>query len=163
MSVKFFSRCIRPSTIANPFGNGERSIFEERVENGQRRLVVTGKEDFKSFIEASKEETLIKNIIKRFENGDVTAISKTQGFYGDVTGMPSNLAEAQNFLINLQNNFDSLPGDIKEKFGNSFDNYVKEVSNMDIDTFNKHFVLQDKVNKDESLLVDDKKDGDNNE
>lgn len=46
--------------------------------------------------------------------GDINALSRAQGFYADITGMPNNLAEAQNMLIKMENDFNSLPVDIKK-------------------------------------------------
>lgn len=137
--MNFSSRLNRPVTICSPIGNGERSIFEERIVDGVKHLVVTGKENLKEFIEASKAETLISNIMKRFESGDINVLSRVQGFYGDVTSMPDNLAECQNLLIKLENQFNSLPVETKAKFDNSFNKYVKDVSSMSIDDFNGLF------------------------
>lgn len=154
MSARIYTRFDRPVTIESPTGNGERSIFEERVIDGERTLVITGKEDFKSFIEASKEETLIDNIIKRFQNGDVTVLQRKQGFYGDITNMPSSLAEAQNMLIQIENHFNSLPSEDRELFGNSFDRYVSEVSKMNASDFIEKFNLVKQELKTDNILLD---------
>lgn len=154
MSVRIYSRFDRPSTIESPTGNGERSIFEERIIDGERNLVVTGKEDFKAFIEASKEDTLIDNIIRRFQNGDVTVLQRKQGFYGDVTNMPSSLAQAQNMLIQLEANFNSLPLEDRELFGNSFDRYVSEVSKMSASDFIEKFNLAQQDLKSDNIVLD---------
>lgn len=67
---------------------------------GKEDLQVTGKTNIYEFIQKSLPETLIYNIIERYNNGDVTALDKIHGFYGDVTTMPKNLAEAQQLMIN---------------------------------------------------------------
>lgn len=158
MTTPFARRNCRWSVIPSPVGNGERSIFEERVVDGKRSLVVTGKENWKDFIEASKDETLISNIMKRFEQGDVNVLSRVQGFYGDVTSMPSNLSEAQNVLINLENQFNSLPVDVRKKFDNSFYKYVQEVSSVkSVDEFNTLFNIKPIVAAAESEVVDNDK------
>ena len=151
----FGSRCNRPATISAPQGTGERDLYEERVVDGVRQLVVTGKENLKDIIEASKEETLISNIMKRFEMGDINALSRVQGFYGDVTGMPTNLAEAQNMLIKMENDFYSLPMDIKKKFDNSFDKYVKDVSSATVEQFKEMFNLNPII-EDKEVIDNDK-------
>ena len=157
MAIPFARRNCRWSPVPSPIGNGERSIFEERVENGKRSLVVTGKENLKDFIEASKNETLISNILKRFEQGDVNALSRVQGFYGDVTSMPSNLADAQNVLINLENQFNSLPVDVRKKFDNSFDKYVQDVSSVkSVDEFNTLFNIEPSVPVESEVVNNDK-------
>lgn len=157
MAFPFGRRNCRWSPVPSPIGNGERSIFEERIENGKRSLVVTGKENLKDFIEASKAETLISNIMKRFEQGDVNALSRVQGFYGDVTSMPTNLADAQKVLINLETQFNSLPVDVRQKFDNSFDKYVQEVSNVkSVDEFNTLFNIQPSTPVESEVVSNDK-------
>lgn len=157
MSIPFGRRNCRWSPVPSPIGTGERSIFEERVENGKRSLVVTGKENLKDFIEASKAETLISNIMKRFEQGDVNALSRVQGFYGDVTSMPSNLADAQKVLINLETQFNSLPADVRKKFDNSFDKYVQDVSSVkSVDEFNTLFNIESIAPVESEVILNDK-------
>lgn len=143
--VKFGTRFNRPDVTPSDRGTAMRDIFEERIVDGSKELVVTGQENFKDFIEASKAETQIENIIKRFQMGDINALSRAQGFYADITGMPNNLAEAQNMLIKMENDFNSLSVDIKKKFDNSFDKYVSMVSNTTVDGFKDLFNLNDKV------------------
>lgn len=139
---EFYSLLNRPATVPASKGSIDKPVFEERVVDGVRCLVQTGKENLKDFIEASKSETLISNIIKRFELGDTSVLQRVQGFYGDFTSMPSNLAEAQNLLIRLNNQFDSLPVDIKNKFDYSFDKFVKDVSFSNVEDFKKIFGLE---------------------
>lgn len=138
---------MRPSTVPCPVGDGQRDLFEERVdEKGNRYLAVVGRESIKDFIQASKEGTEISTILKRFSRtGDISILQQRPGFYCDITNLPSNLMEAQNHLIKLQKSFDHLPSDKKLEFDNSFDKFVKEVSSYDakkfIDVFasgNKH-------------------------
>lgn len=130
----FNSAFNRPATIPSPQGNGERSIFEERVVDGIRELVITGKESIKDLIEASKDETLIENILKRFQSGDITALSKKQGFYADITGLPDNHIAAHKFIKEMENKYNSYSDDIKSKFG-SFESYIEAVANMSSDEF----------------------------
>ena len=149
--VKFGTRFNRPDVIPSDRGTAMRDIFEERIVDGSKELVVTGQENFKDFIEASKAETQIENIIKRFQMGDINALSRAQGFYADITGMPNNLAEAQNMLIKMENDFNSLPVDIKKNFDNSFDKYVSTVSNTTVDGFKDLFNLNEKIDNKEVI------------
>ena len=57
--------------------------------------------------------------------GDMSAINARQGTYCDATTMPKNLMQAQNLVIKMKNEFDLMPTEIKEKFGNSADKYVE--------------------------------------
>lgn len=153
MKIRYRSRDDRrfDERRSSPMGDGTQPIFEERLVDGKKMLVVTGQEDLKAFIEASKDETLISSIIKRYTEGDVTALSRAQGFYADITGMPTDLASAQQTLIKLQDNFDKLPLEVRKKFDNSFDKYVEEVSSIsDVDTFKKIFDLSEAAGPSES-------------
>lgn len=136
---KIHSRFDRPGTIPSSLGSIYKKVFEERIVDGCKKLVEVGKENLKDFIEASKNETLITSIMRRFEMGDTSVLSKVQGFYGDVTGMPSSLADAQNILIRLHKQFDSLPVDTRRKFDNSFDKFVKDVSFTSVENFSEIF------------------------
>lgn len=135
----------RPKTTPSPMGSGIRNVLEPRLVDGVYKLVKTGTEDYKAFIEASKEETLVSNIMLRFQRGDVSVLSRTQGFYGDVTGMPSSLRDAQNFVIDLRSKFDALPNDVKLKFDNNFEHYVSKVANFSITDFAEAFDLVPKA------------------
>lgn len=138
---RFYSAFDRPKTRLSPMGSGERAVLEVRKVNGVDTLVKTGSEDWKSFIESSKAETMISNIILRFQRGDVSALSRTQGFYGDVTGMPDSLRDAQNTLIDLRSKFDALPKDVRLKFDDNFEHYVSKVSNFSVADFAEAFNL----------------------
>lgn len=141
--VVVFSRFQMPATVPTSKGSHIKKIFEERVVDGFHGLVSVGEEDFKDFIETAKEDTLISSIIRRFESGDVSALSKVQGIYADVVGMPNNLLDAKNKLLNLERSFETLPIDIRNKFDNSFDKFVDTVSHVNsVDDFSALFDLK---------------------
>lgn len=94
---------------------------------GIEELKATGKTNIYDYIQKSLPETLIYNIIERYNSGDINALNKIQGFYGDVTTMPKNLAEAQQILIDAQKTFMELPLETRAKYNHSVNQFLSAV------------------------------------
>ena len=62
--------------------------------------------------------------MKRYQNGDVAAFSQKQGFYGDFLDFPKTYAEALNHMNEMERQFMALPVETREKFGNSFTEFL---------------------------------------
>jgi len=142
-----FSRFNRPETIKAPIGDGTAPLFEERIVDGVRVLIECGRNPLNEFVQASLEETKIYNIINRYQRGDQAALNKVGGQFIDVVGMPTNLAEAQNALLSIERQFNSLPGEVKEKFGNNVNQFVQVVSEGKLDDVLKDFQITPAVEK----------------
>ena len=100
-------------------------------ENGRRELVRNKKVSIYDLIQSHKEECEIENIIRRAVEGDYSILQKRHGQYMDITGMPSSIAEAQQFIMDMKNEFELLPKEIKAKFEYNPELYVAEMG-MDI-------------------------------
>lgn len=137
--MKFFSRCNRPVTVAVPVGGTLAPVYEERIVDGVQRLVVVGNTNLYDYVQSSKEECLIYNILDRFYRGDITALTSKVGQFIDVTGMPSTLAEAQQLLINASEKFSHLPADIQAKFDGDVNKYISKIANASIDDLKSFF------------------------
>lgn len=92
--------------------------------NGRVVLEEVGKENLYDFIQSHKESVDINHILARFTNGETDALSKVQGFYGDVTGFPTNYAEALNHITAAEEMFKSLPVETRAKFNHSFSEFL---------------------------------------
>ncbi|MBQ4332892.1 MAG: hypothetical protein IJC33_03850 [Clostridia bacterium] len=123
----------RPKTIPWPIGDGTAPIFEETIENGVRVLRETGRDPLNEFVQASLPETLVYNIIARYERGDVAALHRTMGQFIDVVGMPTNLAEAHQAILDIENKFDTLSADVKACFNNNVNEFIDAVANGKLD------------------------------
>ena len=145
----------RPKTTPWPVGDGTAPIFEERIENGVRVLVETGRNPLNEFVQASLPETLVYNILARYQRGDEMALHKTVGQFIDVVGMPTNLAEAQQALIDIENKFNTLTADVKAVFNNNVNEFIDAVSHGKLDEKLAPFAV-----KKPDVVVDVKKDGD---
>lgn len=96
-------------------------------ETGAKVLKIVGRENIYEKIQECLEPTKIENIIRRFEEGDPTALGHGSGIYADISDMPTNIIEAQKRIQDVQAKFASLPIDIKEKFGNDPTVFMAEI------------------------------------
>lgn len=96
-------------------------------ETGAKVLKIVGRENIYEKIQECLEPTKIENIIRRFEEGDPTALGHKSGIYADISDMPTNIIEAQKRIQDVQAKFASLPIDIKEKFGNDPTVFMAEI------------------------------------
>lgn len=85
-------------------------------ETGAHELKQKGEIDLYAQIQSYKDSTDVNYILARFARGDVSALSKIQGTYGDFTEMPKTLAELSQRVIDAENLFYSLPLDVRQKF-----------------------------------------------
>lgn len=95
--------------------------------HGVMDLEQTGQEDIYEYIQSHKDSVDIHMILKRFEQGDVSVLSRVQGTYGDFTQMPTTYAEALNAMISAENYFNSLPVETRAKFGHSFQQFLAQM------------------------------------
>lgn len=137
--MTFFSRLNRPVAVVPPIGDGTAPIYEEIFENGHVYLKKTGSENLFEFVQASKEETLVYNIIARYRRGDLNALNQRAGQYIDVVGMPSNLAEAHAVMQDVQRKFNSLSPDVRKNFSNDVNVFIDVVSHSKPDELMSYF------------------------
>ena len=91
-------------------------------------------------IQADYPSTDINILMQRFALGETDVINVREGFYGDVSKMPSNYAELFAMDQEAKNYFEELPTDLKEMFDNDYKVFFAEMDN-DTKSFN------DKVDK----------------
>uniref|UniRef100_A0AAU8B2A9 Internal scaffolding protein n=1 Tax=Dulem virus 163 TaxID=3145640 RepID=A0AAU8B2A9_9VIRU len=114
----------RERTLSN-LGSPERVLYSPKFDDdGVMDLVETGKENLYDFIQSHKDSVDIHVILDRFQRGDVAALSKYQGSYGDFTTVPKTYAEALNAMISAEHYFESLPVETRAKFGHSFQQFL---------------------------------------
>lgn len=112
-----------------PAPSGKKIVYEHREEigkDGKRKLIKDRAVNIYEKIQASKDQCEIENILRRATEGDQNVLNIVNGQYMDITGAPSSLAEAQQFVIRAKNEFEQLPKDIRAKFENNAEIYVAE-------------------------------------
>ena len=93
---------------------------------GHKTLKQNGYTNTYAKIQEALESTLIENILMRAKLGDEEALNRVQAQYLDTTDMPKTLAEAQNKIISIKNEFEKLPIDLRRQFDFSPEKYIQE-------------------------------------
>lgn len=75
-------------------------------------------------IQSHAESVDIHVLMERYKRGDVDALSRRQGFFGDVLDFPKTYAEALNHMNDMERQFMSLPVEVRERFGHSFSEFL---------------------------------------
>lgn len=121
--------------FCSPVPTGVVDTFtEKRDENGISFLEKTGKRDLNAFIQASLEGTLIYNILNRYALGDTGVLEKVIGFFGDVTNVPTSLADCYNRISNAEAKFKELPAEIRALFNNSVSVFESAILDGSVDS-----------------------------
>lgn len=84
---------------------------------------------------------MIYNILNSFDDG--TLLNKAHGVYADLSAMPDNIHEAYQSVRDARMIFSGLSDDIRQRFNNSFDEFI---ASSFLSDFN------DKLKKDTKLV-----------
>lgn len=91
---------------------------------GRLVLEKVGEEDVYDRIQSYAEMTDINNIMKRYQQGEEDVLERTQGIYMDATSLPENMADLLNKLNHAEDEFEKLPPEIKNKYGDDFAQFI---------------------------------------
>ena len=106
-------------------GDPIHAIYRPVVgKDGSIELEVSGYENMDEKIASYEESCDIHTLIKRFNEGDLTALNKRQGMYGDFTDMPKNYAEMLQLQIDAKLAFNNLDVETKKKFDNDVNKFL---------------------------------------
>ena len=109
--------------LFSPAGDEYCPVYAEDVdERGVACIVKVSEEKIQDKIEACKEQTLIYNILNSFDDG--TLLNKAQGVYADLSAMPDNIHDAYQSVRDARMIFNGLSDDIRQRFNNSFDEFI---------------------------------------
>ena len=122
--VLYYSRNKRRERTFAPTGDGTEPKMEMKIdEYGHKELVQVGTSNLYEKIQLSADDCNIENILARAGQGDLTAFTGSK-IYADVTDAPKNLADAQRKIQTIQNEFNSLPIEVRAKYNHSVSEYV---------------------------------------
>lgn len=126
MSVcSFRTRYDEHKRVHAAVGSREHQLYSARFnEDGVIELRPNGVENIYDRIQSHRLSVDINYILERFAAGDVDALSKHQGSYGDFTVMPKTYAEMLNQVIAGEETFNKLPLEVRAKFGHSFSQWI---------------------------------------
>lgn len=119
--TQFHKRDLPASDPGTPIHKLMKPKFDAK---GNYELVEAGEVNVYEEIQSHAESCDINVLMKRYQNGDASALSKVQGTYFDATGMPKTYAEMLNTIISAESQFNSLPLDERSKFDFSFEKWL---------------------------------------
>ncbi len=99
--------------------------------HGVLDLEAVGQTDLYAYIQSHADSCDIHVILDRFANGETDVLSQMQGFYADCSDMPKTYAEVLNSVIAGEHAFAGLPAEVKQRFGNSFAQWLASFDKPD--------------------------------
>lgn len=100
-------------------------------EGGVWHLEETGQEDLYGYIQSHAQSVDIHVLLKQYQLGDLQALERVQGTYGDFTSAPKTMAEALNVMIAAEQYFLALPKDVRAQFNHNFNEFVASMDQPD--------------------------------
>lgn len=140
MSLKMFNCFTKRLDNAARFtfaGDRYEPIYSPSDE-GKYEIYQSGTRDVYAEIQSHAQECDIHVLISRFLNGDTSALYQREGFYGDVSMLPDNVADVYRLTRITEETFDGLPTELKSKFknvGEFLDMYGSEEFNQIFDDY----------------------------
>lgn len=108
-------------------GSRIHEVFTAKFdEKGSMYLEKTGEENIYDQIQSHAESVDINVLLKRYTNGELDVLSKVQGVFADVTGMPRTYAEMLNIVNEGTAAFEQLPVEIRAKFNHNIVEFLQE-------------------------------------
>lgn len=114
----------KPKRKPNNPGNVMEPQYKERYdENGNAYLEQVGEINTYEKIQSYKDEVDPMSILARYAAGDTTVMANP-GWYIDTSKLPANYIEWRNLMNEQKEKFETLPLEIRNKFGNNFDTWA---------------------------------------
>lgn len=113
------------NTFVSSPGSPVKLIFTPAFEDGQIILNETGKFDISEFINSYADSTDMSFILARLAAGDSSVLNVSQGFFGDASILSEDHRAALDTVISAQTYFDNLPKETREKFNDSFVEWIQ--------------------------------------
>lgn len=130
--AKFYTKWNTPPKPNTEAGTRTINTYQEQYnKDGDKELILTGKKDIYSMIQADLEGSKIENILHAVAMGDLSALQNRELMYVDTTEMPTSMMEVQNMVIKAKEQFSTLPPEVREKFNDSADMYINTMGTKD--------------------------------
>lgn len=124
---KFLTQFMAQDRIVSNHGDRIHKLYSPVFDkDGVMHLAEAGTEDIYDMIQSHKDSVDIHLILKRYSEGDMFALSRAQGMYGDFTQVPQTFADALNAVIGAEKYFSSLPVEERARYGHSFERWLAE-------------------------------------
>lgn len=121
----------RQRVLSEP-GQREKVTYGGHYDDkGRVVLEEIGRVNLYDEIQSHADSVDIHVLMQRYKNGDPEALSRAQGLYLDATVFPKTYAEALNHMADMERSFMSLPVEVREKFNNSFSEFLASSGESD--------------------------------
>lgn len=113
-----------PRLISEP-GSPVKQLYQPKYrDDGTWYLIEAGVHDLYAEIQSHAGSVDIHEILRRFAQGDVGALERIQGAYGDFTQMPTTFAEALNTMLAAEQYFLGLPVETRAQFNHDYRQFI---------------------------------------
>lgn len=102
----------------------EPDYLEVIRKDGTKELEEVGQTNIYEQIQSYAEQCKIENILHAAAMGDLSAFNQRETTYADATTLPKSLMEAQNLVLRMKQEFETMPLEVREIFNNSPEMYV---------------------------------------
>lgn len=96
---------------------------------GHLEIVENGTVNTYEEIQSHAKSVDIHTIMRRYAAGEMDVLSRVQGFYADVSNLPTSYADVLNAVNRGHALFDGLPAATRAKFGHNFDEFMIALCN----------------------------------
>lgn len=118
-------RLYSPNRIPTAVGGAEKQEYQPVYDRkGVWHLEATKMSNRYMEIQSHADSCDLNVIMQRYQRGELDVLQQVQGYYGDVSNIPSNYADILNETIRGEALFRSLAPDIRSQFGNSVEQFV---------------------------------------
>lgn len=119
--------CVMEKYSCDP-GERYRPVYTSEIkDDGTIELVQTGVEDLQEIYNSMRDSCDVNLIAERFLAGDDTALKRGNPVFLDLLGAPDTLMEAYQLQHRAEQAFNLLPVSIREKFNQSFPEFIASV------------------------------------
>uniref|UniRef100_A0AAU8AV11 Internal scaffolding protein n=1 Tax=Dulem virus 151 TaxID=3145628 RepID=A0AAU8AV11_9VIRU len=123
--MNFETRYRKPRRFEANLGTPIKQLYQaEYDKDGTLNLIESGRENLYDYIQSHKDSVDIHVLLQRYKNGDISALTRAQGTFGDFTEMPTSYAELLNNLIRGEAYFNELPVEVRARFDHSFQKWL---------------------------------------
>lgn len=121
-------------------------------DDGYECLKECGVESLYDEIQSHKDSVDIHVILAKYAAGDLSALSRRQGMYGDFSEVPTSLVEVIQMVNEAERTFMELPLDVRDSFDNSLAVWLAQYGGPD-------WMRKMRIDDDAPAPVPEKKEG----
>lgn len=119
------------NTFISSSGSPVKILYTPALVDGEIVLNETGKFDIGEFINSYADTTDMAFILSRLAAGDDSVLKVQSGFYGDSSILSNDHRAALDTVISAQVYFDNLPKETRDKFNDSFVEWIQTAGTSD--------------------------------